>query len=230
MEYHVLTLIPEALTPYFDSSILGRAQKEGFIKIQCHQIRDYAINKHKSVDDTAYGGGPGMVMRPEVIATAIRDLKSKYPVIERVILLSPRGRALKVPVIRELGHYKGILFVCGRYEGIDQRAIDLVIDEELSIGDYVITGGELAAAIVVDALARFIPGVVGDDQSPLNDSFEEGILEYPHYTRPAVFEGIAVPEVLLSGDHAKIKAWREAESLKITQKIRPDLLIKTRSN
>lgn len=224
MEAHILTLIPEAIQPYFDASILGRAQKGGLIRIQLHQMRDYATNKHKSVDDGAYGGGPGMVIRPEVIVGAVRDLKARFPAIERVVLLSPRGQVFAQAKARQLSALKGFLLICGRYEGLDERAIELVVDEELSVGDYVLTGGELAAAAVVDAVARFIPGVVGDEEGPEQDSFANGLLEYPHYTRPAVFEGLAVPEILLSGDHAKIEAWRHEESLKVTKKNRPDLL------
>jgi len=226
MEVHILTLFPESIQPYFESSLLGKAITKGLLKVCCHQLRDYANNKHRSVDDGAYGGGPGQVMRPEVIVSAVRDLRSKYVSIEKSILLSPRGRVFKQSMVGELLNLKGFLLVCGRYEGLDQRAIDLVIDDEISLGDFVITGGELGAAVIVDAVARFIPGVIGDEEGPLKDSFSEGALEYPHYTRPAVFEGLAVPPVLLSGNHAKIEAWRQEESLKITQERRPDLLIK----
>ncbi|EKD42380.1 MAG: tRNA (guanine-N(1)-)-methyltransferase [uncultured bacterium] len=223
MEYHILTLIPEALKPYFESSILGKAQKEGVISLFFHQMRDYAQNKHKSVDDGVYGGGAGMVIRPEVIVAAVKDIKARYPAIEKVILLSPRGLVFAYPKARELSTYKGILFICGRYEGVDQRAIDLVVDEEVSIGDYVLTGGELAAAVVIDAVARLIPDVVGNIDGPSEDSFVNGLLEYPHYTRPAVFENSSVPDVLLKGNHSEIARWRHLQSSEITQARRPDL-------
>ncbi len=225
MEFHILTLFPQMLEPYFNESILGRAQKAGLIRMMSHDLRYYATNKHKSVDDRPYGGGAGMVLRPEVLVAAVRDLKVHYP-IDEVILTSPRGKILNHEIARGLSHKKSILLICGRYEGIDQRAIDLVVDREISIGDYVITGGELASQIIADAVSRFIPGVLGDSEGVLFESHADGLLEYPHYTRPDIFEDLSVPQVLLSGDHAKIEAWRKDESLKITQKNRPDLMKK----
>ncbi|MBI4412310.1 MAG: tRNA (guanosine(37)-N1)-methyltransferase TrmD [Deltaproteobacteria bacterium] len=231
MNFHLLTLFPEAIKPYFDSSLLGKAQEKGIVKIFLHQLRDYATDKHCSVDDRPYGGGSGMILKPDVVVCAVRDLRQKHK-IDRVILLSPRGALFTQAGARELSDIQSVLLICGRYEGVDQRAIDLVVDEELSIGDYVLSGGELAAAVVVDAVARLIPGVLGNEKATLDESHTVGahgcapLLEYPHYTRPEEFEGMKVPEVLLSGNHAEIEKWRREESLKITCKNRPDLLKK----
>ncbi|MBI2339460.1 MAG: tRNA (guanosine(37)-N1)-methyltransferase TrmD [Deltaproteobacteria bacterium] len=225
MDFHILTLFPESIAPYFTSSILGRAQEKGIVRIFLHQLRGYANDKHHSVDDRPYGFGPGMVLRPDVLVRAVRELKQKEA-IERVILLSPRGGLFWQTKAKALSALKSVLLVCGRYEGVDQRAIDLVVDEEISIGDYVLSGGEPAAVVVVDALARLIPGVVGNEQAVVDESHSDGLLEYPHYTRPEEFEGQKVPKVLLSGNHAEIEKWRREESLKITRKNRPDLLKK----
>lgn len=222
---HILTIFPEMTAPYFTQSILGKACERGVVAVSVHDLREYALNKHQSVDDRPYGGGAGMVFRPEVVVEAIRALRQKFS-IEEVILLSPRGQVFSHPTALELSSRKSFMLVCGRYEGIDQRAIDLEIDREISIGDYVLTGGELGAMVISDAVLRLIPGVVGDEESPLSESHADGLLEYPHYTRPPVFEGLAVPEVLLSGDHAKIAQWRKEQSLIITEKNRPDLLEK----
>ena len=222
MDFHILTLIPEILKPYFNESILGRAQKEGGIRIFCHQLRDYAANKHQSVDDRPYGGGAGMVFKPDVVVPAVRDIKAKHGV-EHVIYLSPKGAKFNHQKAKELSKYKSILLLCGRYEGIDERVLDLVVDEEISIGDYVITGGELAAQVVVDAVSRFVPQVIGNEEAPKNESFADGFLEHPHYTRPAEYEGLKVPEVLQKGDHKAIGKWRQQQSEEITKERRPDL-------
>ena len=225
MNFHILTLFPDMMKPYFAESILGRAQDKGLIKIFFHQLRDYATDKHRRVDDAPYGGGAGMIFKADVLVKAVREIKKNHP-IGRVCLLSPRGKLFSHAVAKNYSKLDSILLVCGRYEGVDQRAIDLAVDEEISIGDYVITGGELAAQIVVDAVARLIPGVVGDEEGPVDESHADGLLEYPQYTRPEEFEGKKVPEVLLKGNHAEIKRWRKEESLKITLKNRPDLLKK----
>ncbi len=225
MEFHILSLFPEVLKPYFDESILGRAAKSGIIKFYFHQLRDYAQNKHASVDDRPYGGGAGMVFRPEVVVEAVRTLRKEYS-IDEVILASPRGELFTDKMARDYVSRKSIMIVCGRYEGVDERAIELVIDREISIGDYVISGGELAAQVLVDAIARHVPYVVGDEDGPKDESHAAGLLEYPHYTRPAVFEELAVPQVLQNGNHAEIKKWREEKALEITLARRPDLIKK----
>lgn len=222
MHFHILTLFPEVFS-YFEASILGKAQKEELLTFSIYPLRDYATDKHKHVDDAPFGGGAGMVLKPDVAVRAIRDIKKNNPV-DRVVLMTPRGRLLSHSVAKEYSLYKSLLFICGRYEGIDQRAIDLEVDDEISIGDYVLSGGELPAQVCMEAIARLIPGVVGDEEGPQHDSHSDGLLEYPHYTRPAEFEGLKVPEVLLSGNHAAIEKWRKEESLKITLKRRPDLI------
>lgn len=196
---------------------MGKACASGILDFHYHQIRDWGIGKHKQVDDKPYGGGSGMVLLPEVAVAAVRDLKSRHG-IEHVVLTSPRGKLLSPEVARDLAQKKSVLFLCPRYEGVDERAIDLVVDEEISIGDYVITGGELAAAVILDATCRYIPGVVGKMESVQKDSFEGGLLEHPHYTRPEHFEGLDVPKVLLSGNHAEIEKWRLEESMRATKK------------
>lgn len=227
MHFHILTLFPEVFS-YFEASILGKAQKKGVLTFSLHQLRDYATDKHKHVDDTPFGGGSGMVLKSDVVVRAIREIKKNNP-IDRVVLLTPRGRLLSHAVAREYTTYQAVLFVCGRYEGVDQRVIDLEIDDEISIGDYVLSGGELAAQVCIEVIARLVPGVIGDKEGPQHDSHSDGLLEYPHYTRPQEFEGLKVPEVLLSGNHAAIEKWRKEESLKITKKKRPDLIKKVTS-
>lgn len=225
MDFHILTLFPQMVDPYFNESILGRARKEGLVQIFCHPLRDYAKDRHRSVDDAPYGGGAGMVFKPDVVVEAVRDLKTKHK-ISKVCLLSPRGRVFTQKFAKELANEKSLLLICGRYEGVDERAIHLVADEEISIGDYVITGGELAAQLVVDAVSRFIPGVVGNEESLKKESHGEGLLEAPHYTRPPEYAGFKVPDVLLSGNHQQIEAWREQESIRSTFLKRPDLIEK----
>lgn len=223
MHFHILTLFPEALQPYFAAGILGDAVEKGIVKISCHQLRDFSTDKHHRVDDRPYGGGPGMVLTAEVIVNSVRTLRKNHS-IEEVILLSPRGIKFSQGTARDLTKLRSVLFVCGRYEGVDERAIALCIDRQISIGDYILSGGELPAAVVVETVARLLPGVIGHEEATVEESYEGGLLEYPHYTRPPVFEGVAVPEVLLSGNHEEIKKWRHQEALKITGKNRPDLL------
>ena len=219
MQFDVLTLFPEMFEP-LNESIIGRAKEKGLININLINIRDFSKNKHKKVDDTPYGGGAGTVMMPDVVYDAYKSLNPKDA---KVIYMSPQGQKLNQKKVVELSKEKHIILLCGHYEGIDQRVIDEIVDEEISIGDYVLTGGELPAMIVIDSVSRYIEGVLRDD-STKEESFSEGLLEYPQYTRPEVFNGKQVPEVLLSGHHENIDKWRREQSLKNTKKKRPDLL------
>jgi tRNA (guanine37-N1)-methyltransferase len=222
MKYHILGLFSEMLDNYFSQSLLGKAREKNIIAFSYHQLRDWAVNKHHAVDDKPYGGGAGMVFLPEVVCNGVRDIKEKHN-IDRVVLTSPSGKLLTPQKAKELSSLKSVLFLCGRYEGVDQRAIDLVVDEEISIGDYIISGGELATAVIIDAVSRYIPGVVGKDQSVRLESHEEVLLEHPHYTRPEIFEGKKVPPVLTSGHHQKILEWQKEMALERTKERRPDL-------
>ena len=219
MQFDVLTLFPEMFKS-LDESIIGRAKEKGLININLVNIRDFSKNKHKKVDDTPYGGGAGMVMMPYVVYDAYKSLKAENA---RVIYMSPQGQKLNQSKVVELSQEKHIVLLCGHYEGIDQRVIDEIVDEEISIGDYVLTGGELPAMILIDSVSRYIEGVLKED-STKEESFSEGLLEYPQYTRPEIFNGNKVPEVLLSGHHENIDKWRREQSLKITKKKSPDLL------
>ena len=225
MRFDILTLFPEMVRTVLDESILGRAQKAGHIAVHTHQIRDFSENKHRNVDDTPYGGGVGMVMAaPPICACFDHVIASSDPAARRrVIYLSPRGRHFTQDVARELCEYDQILLLCGHYEGIDERVIEEIVDEELSIGDYVLTGGELPACILVDAVARLQGGVLSDPACYEGESIASGLLEYPQYTRPLLFRGREVPPVLLSGHHANIDAWRLEQSLALTHERRPDL-------
>ena len=223
MKITVLTLFPEMFAPLF-SSITGRALKAGKLDIRVVNIRDYADNKHFKCDDYPFGGGAGMVMMPQPIGSAINAVDPDHSA--RRIYLSPKGATFKQDKAFELLNYEHIILLCGHYEGVDQRVIDLYIDEEISIGDYVLTGGELPAMVVCDCIARYVDGVISD-KSLADETFGEGGLEYPQYTRPAVYEGLAVPEVLLSGNHAEIDKWRREQSEELTKKLRPDLLNKS---
>lgn len=220
MKITVLTLFPEMFTPLF-GSIIGRAVDAGKLNIEIVNIRDYAANKHFKCDDYPFGGGAGMVMMPQPIGSAVEAVDPEHRA--RRIYLSPKGETFRQGKVFELLKYEHIVLLCGHYEGIDQRAIDLFIDEEISIGDYVLTGGELPAMVVCDCVARYVEGVISDG-SLVDESFAGGALEYPHYTRPAEYRGMRVPEVLLSGDHKKIDEWRREQSEKLTRARRPDLL------
>ncbi len=220
MRIDVLTLFPEMFTP-LKTSIIGRAVDSGKLEINVVDIRDYTLDKHKKCDDTPFGGGAGMVMLPQPIASAVEAIDPHHEA--RRIFMSPRGRVFKQEVVLELGKLDRILLLCGHYEGVDQRVLDLYFDEELSIGDFVLTGGEIPAMAVVDAVSRYVDGVI-KEESLAQESFASGMLEYPQYTRPQEFMGVKVPEVLLSGHHAKIDEWRAQKSLEITKKNRPDLL------
>ena len=202
-------------------SILKRAKESGLVNFSLVDIRDFSEDKHNTVDDRPYGGGPGMVLKPEPLIRAIRSAKSEK---SHVVYLSPQGKTLNAKKCKELSLKEDIVFVCGHYEGIDQRVIDLEIDEEISIGDYVLTSGAPAAAVVIDSVVRFIPGAIGHEDSNKEDSFEEGIFDTAHYTRPEEFEGLKVPEVLLQGNHGKIRSWRRENALKKTSEVRPDLV------
>lgn len=236
MRFDILTLFPEMFGPVFETSIIGRAREAGQVEIVLHQIRDYAPGKHRVTDDTPYGGGGGMIMKPEpmfnaveaILAVSIPDegyqtlLAQGYPPI---ILLTPQGRLLKQPLAETLATtHERLLLICGRYEGIDERVRQYLATHELSIGDYVLSGGEIAAMIVVDALTRLLPGVLGDAEATTKDSHADGLLEHPHYTRPADYRGHTVPDILLSGHHAKQEIWRRQQSLARTLARRPDLL------
>ena len=220
MKITVLTLFPEMFAP-LKESIIGRAQTKGKLDIEIVNIRDFAENKHFKCDDYPFGGGAGMVMMPQPIGSAISAVDPQHRA--RRIYLSPKGETFRQDKVFSLLSYEHIVLLCGHYEGVDQRVIDLFIDEEISIGDYVLTGGELPAMVVCDCLARYVDGVIST-QSLVDETFGENGLEYPQYTRPAVYEGVAVPEVLLSGNHAEIDAWRREKSRELTKALRPDLL------
>ncbi|RQD70363.1 MAG: tRNA (guanosine(37)-N1)-methyltransferase TrmD [Tindallia sp. MSAO_Bac2] len=226
----VLTLFPEMLDSIFSHSILGRAQSKGAAAIEAVNIRDFSANKHNSVDDYPFGGGCGMVMTPQPIMDAHKHVMKNIQVKEKIrtIYCTPKGKVFNQDLAKELSREKALVFLCGHYEGVDQRVIDEVVTDEISIGDYVLTGGELPAAVMIDSVVRLLPGVLNQEQSYEDESFYNGLLEYPHYTRPREHQGKQVPNVLLSGDHAKIDAWRRYQSLKETWLKRPDLLEKKR--
>ena len=208
-------------------SIIGRAQSGGLIEVFCHNIRDFTLDKHRKTDDTPYGGGVGMVMTCQPIYDCYRSIKEKIPTDakKRVIYMSPKGRIFNHEIAKELSEYDNLIFLCGHYEGVDQRVLDEIVDEEISIGDYVVTGGEIPACIVIDAVSRLIDGVLASSECYEGESVASGILEYPQYTKPREFLGREVPEILLSGDHKKIDRWRLEEAVKITRERRPDLLM-----
>ena len=225
MRIDVITLFPESLEGLTGLGVTGRAIREGQVVLKTWNPRDFATDRHRTVDDRPYGGGPGMVMAVEPLSTTIAAAQKEHANGTRVSLMSPQGRKLDQAGVDELAGRQGLILVCGRYEGIDERLIESEIDEEWSIGDYVISGGELAAAVIVDAVTRLLPGVLGHAQSAVQDSFVDGLLDHPHYTRPEVKGGKAVPEVLLSGDHEAIRRWRRKQALGRTWQLRPDLLI-----
>ena len=223
MKFDILTLFPAMFDGPLTESILKRAAEKGLIEITLHNIRDFAYDRHSVTDDYPYGGGAGMVMKVEPLTACIERVKEDRP-RARLILTSPRGRPFSHAVAEELARHEELLIICGRYEGVDERVRELFVDDEISIGDFVLTGGEMAAMVMVDAVSRFVPGVLGSDESALSDSFSDGLLEYPQYTRPAEFRGLKVPDVLLSGNHQKIATWRRSQSLTRTVQSRPDLL------
>lgn len=220
MRIDIITIFPKMFDSALNESIIKRAKIKCKVKIAVHNLRDYTLDKHRKVDDRPFGGGSGMVMCPEPIFRAVEALGKDA----KVILLSPKGEKLTQKTAKKLVKYKHLILICGHYEGIDERVRERLVDQEISIGDYVLTGGELPAMVLIDCLVRLIPGVLGDKASLAFESFEDNLLEYPHYTRPADFRGRKVPEILLSGNHKKIEAWRRQQALKITRKKRPDLL------
>ncbi|GBE06749.1 tRNA (guanine-N(1)-)-methyltransferase [bacterium BMS3Abin10] len=226
MKCDVLTLFPDIITAYLKESILKRAQKKKLLEVKTYNIRDFEPGKHKSVDDYPFGGGAGMVIKPEPLFKAI-DFIKKDGEPRKIILLSPQGKPFDQSVAEEFSREKKrLVFICGRYEGIDERVRAVLVDEEVSIGDYVMTGGELAALVIIDASVRLIKGALGDERSAEEDSFSRGLLDYPHYTRPREFRGFSVPDVLLSGNHKEILRWRRKEALRKTLEKRPDLIEK----
>ena len=224
MRIDVVSVLPALFEPVLSSSMLGVARDRGALEFHSHDLRDWALpGVHRQVDDAPYGGGPGMVMRPEPFFSAVRDVSGRDARPPFVILMTPQGRRLDQRLVESLSVHERLLLLCGRYEGIDERVRGLA-DLEVSIGDYVLTGGELPALVLIDAVTRLLPGVLGDEESTVEESFSWGMLEYPHYTRPATFEGMDVPPVLLSGDHARIAAWRRRSAIRRTARRRPDLL------
>jgi tRNA (guanine37-N1)-methyltransferase len=224
MKFDIITLFPEMFSAIKEEGVIARAMKNSLISINTWQLRDFSLNKYKNVDEKPYGGGPGMVIQVKPIRDCISKIKQSSP-NTKVIYLSPQGKKLDQNLVEELATFESITMLCGRYEGIDERVIENDIDFEISIGDYVISGGELAAMVVIDAISRRLPGVLGNEVS-LKDSFTDNLLDYPHYTRPEVIDNQAVPETLLSGNQAKIDAWRLEQSIKKTKQKRPDLLLK----
>lgn len=223
MRVDVLTLFPEAFQGPLDVSIIKRAREDGLLDLQLHNIREHATDRHKTVDDYPFGGGHGMVMRVDILDRALEHVRALDASPGLVVYLSPAGEVLTDSLVRELAGQPRLILVSGRYEGVDQRFIDHCVDREISIGDYILTGGELPAMVLIDAVARHIPGALGDEQSPEDESFAGGLLEHPQYTRPAEYRGWTVPEVLLSGHHAKIEAWKQEQRLARTRERRPDL-------
>ena len=224
MKIAVLTTFPEMLASVLNASILGRAREEGLLSVEAVDIRQYSSRKHKNTDDYPFGGGAGMVMLAQPIVDAVEDLRRKG-YTGKCLYMSPRGQTLTQARVRQIAETDDhLIILCGHYEGVDQRAIDLVVDAEISIGDFVLTGGELPALVLIDAVARHLPGVLGCGESAQDESFSNGLLEYPQYTRPREYRELAVPEVLLNGNHAEIEAWRREQALQITAERRPDLL------
>jgi tRNA (guanine37-N1)-methyltransferase len=226
----VLTIFPEFFTQVFEFGIIRRAKLAGIVEINVHDIRSFAMDKHQMTDDRPFGGGDGMVMKPEPIFAAVEHLlgtsdRGEYPTGTRVVMLSPQGKPLSQTIAKELAdEAKNLVLVCGRYEGVDERVNDQLVTDEISIGDYVLSGGEPAAVVLTDAIVRLLPEALGSETSAENDSFSNGLLDCPHYTRPADFRGMKVPEVLLNGNHAEIEKWRREKALEKTRKNRPDLL------
>lgn len=223
MRIDIISVLPQVFEPVLQASVIGRAIRNGVIDVAVHDLRDWTHDRHRTTDDYPFGGGPGMVMRPEPVYEALDDMERLHPAEPFVVVTSPQGRRLDQSLVRELASRPRLVIVCGRYEGLDERILARA-DAEISIGDYVLTGGELPALVIVDAVARLQPGVLGCEDSAAQESFTDGLLEYPQYTRPASFRGMEVPQVLLSGDHARIAAWRRQEAIRRTALRRPDLL------
>jgi tRNA (guanine37-N1)-methyltransferase len=225
MRVDVITIFPEVIEAGTGFSIVKRAQEKGALEVKVHDLRDYTHDRHRTTDDEPFGPGAGMVMKPEPLFEVVESIRGEHDASEsKVLMMTPQGKPFSQKMARELAAEKHLVFVCGHYEGVDERVREHLVDQEISIGDYVLTGGELPALVVLDAVIRLLPGVLGDEESAVDESFTEGLLEYPHYTRPAEFRGWRVPEVLISGHHAKIAEWRRVQSLKRTLERRPDLL------
>ena len=225
MRFDVMTLFPDMINTVMGESIMGRAQKSGIIELHTHNIRDYSKDKHRKVDDTPCGGGKGMLMSVEPIDACHEAVRALAPDMRtRTVYMSPQGRVLTQDIAKELAAYERVIILCGHYEGVDRRAVELICDDEISIGDYVLTGGELPACVLMDCVSRMAKGVLSDDECYEKESFMNELLEYPQYTRPLSYKGLDVPEVLLSGNHEKIEEWRKKASLELTKKNRPDLL------
>ncbi|MBN6015315.1 tRNA (guanosine(37)-N1)-methyltransferase TrmD [Clostridioides difficile] len=228
MRFHIMTLFPEIFNSYMDESIMKRAVEKGIIEVHIYNIRDFSNNKHKKVDDYPFGGGAGMVMTPQPIYDTYKHIITTHNINNpSVIYLTPKGKVYNQSMAKQMSLKEDIILLCGHYEGIDERIIDLIVTDEISIGDYVLTGGELPALIMIDSILRLIPGVLNQEESFEEESFKDNLLEYPHYTRPRDFEGLKVPEVLLSGNHKKIDEWRREESIRITKERRFDLYKKS---
>ena len=224
MRFDILTIFPDFFESPLKQSILGKAIEKGLVEIGVHNIRDFVLDKHKTTDDAPYGGGDGMVMKAEPIVMAVESVKAGFNPDAKVILTTPQGKKFNQQMAAEFAASNGLVIICGRYEGVDERVKELAVDMEVSVGDYVLSGGELPALVIIDAVSRLIHGVLGSDKSAADDSFSSGLLEYPQYTRPESFRGLKVPEILLSGNHQEIKTWRRAKSIKRTMEKRPDLL------
>lgn len=227
MRIDILTLFPDMCRSVYSESIIGRSVAKGLLEIEAHNIRDYTADRHKNVDDTPYGGGMGMILQAQPIYDCFQSLCQTLGTRPHLIYLSPQGKVLTQEKVKELAQMPNLALLCGHYEGVDERVLEAIVDEEISIGDYVLTGGELPALVLTDAVARMIPGVLANEEAMENESHYNGLLEYPQYTKPAVWNGMAVPEVLLSGHHANIEKWRKEQSLNRTKKRRPDLLEKS---
>ena len=224
MKFHLLTIFPEFFTGPFSHGVVARAAEAGVLSLHIHDLRNWTHDLHRTVDDRPFGGGEGMLLKPAPIFDAVETIWPERAPGKKVILLSAQGRKFTQQVARELVNAEELLFICGRYEGVDERVAEHLADDELSIGDYVLSGGELAAAVIVDAVARLLPGVVGNADSTVNESFEEGLLDYPQWTRPAEYRAWKAPEVLIGGNHAEIRKWRRAAAMEKTRRLRPDLL------
>lgn len=224
MKFEILTLFPQMFEPIINESIIGRAIKNNIIEVNITNIRDFSTDKHRRVDDYPYGGGNGMVMQPQPIYDAYINVINSYENKPKLIYMTPSGKLFNQEIATELSNEDNLIILCGHYEGIDQRVIDEIVDEEISIGDYVLTGGEIPAMVLIDAVSRLVPRVLGNDESSEEESFSNGLLEYPQYTRPVEWNERTVPEVLVSGHHANIKKWQHEEAIKRTKKVRPDLL------
>lgn len=224
MRFHIMTLFPDIFNSYMNESIMKRGVEKGIIEVNIYNIRDFSTNKHKKVDDYPFGGGAGMVMTPQPIYDTYKYIVDQFEIKDpRVIYLTPKGKVHNQDIASEMSTFEDVILLCGHYEGIDQRIIDSIVTDEISIGDYVLTGGELPALILIDSISRLIPGVLSQNESFEEESFKDNLLEYPHYTRPREFMGMEVPQVLLSGNHKNIDAWRHDKSIEITKERRPDL-------